>query len=99
MERVKRKILAEHRSLSKTRKKITDFAVNLDVNLEKKKRDSCSSRKISPTGAAKFDMSKTAAKFDMCTSNTPAISDFKNSSRAPLTQQKWAVYVENGGQI
>lgn len=27
MERVKRKILAEHRSLSKTRKKITDFAV------------------------------------------------------------------------
>ena len=44
-KRVKRKILAEHRSLSKTRKKITDFAVNLDVNLEKKKRDSCSSRK------------------------------------------------------
>ena len=30
MERVKRKILAEHRSLSKTRKKITDFAVRLD---------------------------------------------------------------------
>ena len=30
MERVKRKILAEHRSLSKTRKKITDFAVNFN---------------------------------------------------------------------
>ena len=36
MERVKRKILAEHRSLSKTRKKITDFAVSFTAKSEKK---------------------------------------------------------------